>query len=146
MITPSPISEQLLITQLGITIVPLPIEDLFEISDRVAVFTSLGGFEALLRNLPVSCYGFPFYYGWGLTDDKFEDKLISKRRNRKLSIEELVFIALIEYPYYFSLKLNSNTEIEDIIDEIDLYPNNKKNIEQHIFRYWGAIKDCLKQR
>ena len=31
MITPSAISEQLLITQLGITIVPLPMEHLFEI-------------------------------------------------------------------------------------------------------------------
>ena len=47
------------------------LEDLFEQVDRVVVFTSLGGFEALIRGIPVSTYGSPFYSGWGLTDDKF---------------------------------------------------------------------------
>ena len=78
------------------------IQDLFEISDKVAVFTSLGGFEALLRGLTVICYGLPFYSGWGLTEDKFIDESIKKRRTRKLSLEELVFIAVVEYPNYFS--------------------------------------------
>ena len=30
--------------------------------------TSLMGFEALLRDLPVTTYGAPFYAGWGLHD------------------------------------------------------------------------------
>ena len=122
------------------------IKDLFEISDRVAVFTSLGGFEALIRNIPVACYGLPFYAGWGLTEDKIINKLIKKRRTRKLSLEELVYVAIIEYPYYFSLKFNCHTEIEDIINEIYLNRNEKKNIEQIIFRYWGAYKDIFKKR
>ena len=123
----------------------IAIEELFEISDRVAVFTSLGGFEALLREIPVTCYGLPFYAGWGLTEDKFLNKCIAERRTRNLSLEALVFIALIKYPHYYSLKFNCNTEIEYIINEIALYGNDKKNIEQMIFRYWGALKDFLKK-
>ncbi len=122
------------------------IEDLFSISDRVAVFTSLAGFEALLRKIPVTCYGFPFYSGWGLTEDKYSNKLLSERRTRNLTLEELVYISLIEYPYYFSLKFNCIMEIEDIINEIELCRNEKKNIEQIIFRYWGILKDFLKKK
>lgn len=124
----------------------IAIEELFKISDRVVVFTSLGGFEALIRGLPVTCYGLPFYSGWGLTEDKFLNDLIKKRRTRRLTLEELVFIALVKYPCYFSLKFNCHTEIEDIIEEMDVYGKNKKNIEQIIFRYWGVFKDFIKQR
>ena len=37
--------------------------------DEVHVLTSLAGFEALLRGRAVTCYGQPFYSGWGLTQD-----------------------------------------------------------------------------
>ncbi len=122
------------------------INDLFKIADMVAVFTSLGGFEALIREIPVTCYGLPFYSGWGLTDDKFIDDSIRKRRRRKLSLVELVFIAIVEYPYYFSFKFNCQTEIENIIEEMNCHRNYKKNIEQTIFRYWGSFKDYLRHR
>jgi capsular polysaccharide export protein len=40
------------------------------VADEVWTVTStLGGFEALLRGLPVTCLGVPFYAGWGLTRD-----------------------------------------------------------------------------
>jgi len=38
-------------------------------ADRVVCMTSLMGFEALLRGVPVTTFGRPFYAGWGLTDD-----------------------------------------------------------------------------
>ena len=122
------------------------IEELFGISDRVVVFTSLGGFEALIRQKPVTCYGLPFYSGWGLTQDKFVNKEMAKRRTRNLTLEEMVYIAIIEYPHYYSLKFKCTAEIEDIINEIDQYCNDKKNIEQLIFRYWGYFKDLLKKK
>ncbi len=140
-------SEEDLIKNIADDIVfEVDIEELFEISKRVAVFTSLGGFEALLRGIPVTSYGFPFYAGWGLTDDRFVNKSWAERRNRNLSLEELVFISMIVYPYYFSMKFNCHTEIENIVDELNLYKNNKKNIEQIIFRYWGPFKDFLKKK
>ena len=119
------------------------IEDIFSKVDRVVVFTSLGGFEALIRGLPVTTYGFPFYSGWGLTEDKNNEQKYLKRRTRKLSLEELVFISLIEYPFYYSLKFDCFTEIENIINEIRSNKANKQTIEQIVFKYWGFLKDLI---
>ena len=58
------------------------LEDLFNKADRIAVFTSLGGFEALIRGISVITYGFPFYAGWGLTDDKLNNHSWAKKRTR----------------------------------------------------------------
>ena len=120
--------------------------DLFPQVDRVVAFTSLGGFEALINGLPVTTYGVPFYAGWGLTEDKNLPYYINKRRSRKLNLEELVFIALIEYPYYFSMRNKCLTEVENILDELNLCRNKKLNLEQIIFRYWGFIKDLIKRK
>ena len=116
------------------------LEDLFNKVDRIAVFTSLGGFEALIRGISVITYGLPFYAGWGLTEDKLNNHIWAKRRTRRLTIEELTFITLIKYPFYSSMKFNCLTEIENIIEEI-IESNAKRNLEQIIFKYWGTLKD-----
>ena len=120
----------------------ISIEDLFNEVDRVAVFTSLGGFEALLRGISVTTYGLPFYAGWGLTDDKLHNHIWAKRRTRKLTIEELTFITLAKYPLYSSIKFNCLTEVENIIEEI-IESNEKKNLEQIVFKNWGILKERL---
>lgn len=66
--------------------------------DEVHTMTSLIGFEALLRGISVTCYGQPFYAGWGLT----QDMAPIQRRTTKLTIEALVAGALICYPRYVS--------------------------------------------
>ena len=66
--------------------------------DEIHVLTSLAGFEALLRGKPVTCYGQPFYSGWGLTQDAFPND----RRCRRLTLDELVAVTLIKYPLYLS--------------------------------------------
>ena len=62
--------------------------------DSLHTMTSLAGFEALLRGLTVTCWGQPFYAGWGLT----EDRAPLPRRARRLSLDALVAGALILYP------------------------------------------------
>ena len=74
-----------------------PIVALLGIAQRVETLTSLTGFEALLRGIPVSVHGQPFYAGWGLT----EDLNPLSRRARKLDLDELVTGALILYPRYY---------------------------------------------
>ncbi|MEL7464378.1 MAG: capsular polysaccharide biosynthesis protein [Pseudomonadota bacterium] len=66
-------------------------------ADEVWTMTSLTGFEALLRGMPVTTFGAPFYAGWGLTDDRGE---IPARRKARLSLEQLAHTALIAYPRY----------------------------------------------
>ena len=72
------------------------IRPIFAEADALHTMTSLAGFEALLRGLEVTCWGRPFYAGWGLTTDmeSFE------RRQRRLTLDELVAGSLILYPRY----------------------------------------------
>lgn len=70
---------------------------LLEEVQEVWTMTSLLGFEALLRGLPVTTTGAPFYAGWGLTRDLGE---IPARRKGTVSRDRLVHAALIDYPRY----------------------------------------------
>lgn len=72
------------------------IRPLFAQVDALHTMTSLAGFEALLRGLPVTCWGRPFYAGWGLTTDMEA----CERRSRRLTLDELVAGSLILYPRY----------------------------------------------
>lgn len=72
--------------------------DMLAAVDEVHVLTSLAGFEALLRGKHVVCYGQPFYAGWGLT----RDLVPHPRRQRQLTLDELVAGVLIAYPLYLS--------------------------------------------
>jgi capsular polysaccharide export protein len=65
-------------------------------ADEVHTMTSLSGFEALLHGRVVHCYGGPFYAGWGLTVDHFA----LPRRQRRVSIDALVFAVMLQYPRY----------------------------------------------
>lgn len=70
---------------------------LLERVDAVHVLSSLTGFEALLRGVPVTVHGAPFYAGWGLTRDLGP---VPPRRGRHLSLDALVAAALILAPRY----------------------------------------------
>ncbi|UOA32342.1 hypothetical protein DSM110093_02134 [Sulfitobacter sp. DSM 110093] len=65
--------------------------------DEVWTMTSLLGFEALLRGVPVVTLGAPFYAGWGLTEDRGD---VPPRRRAQVALEGLVHAALIDYPRY----------------------------------------------
>jgi len=100
--------------------------DCLEWVDEVHTISSLTGFEALLRGLEVTCYGLPFYAGWGLTTDIDEKSLPKanylKRRERDipLSFEQLIYGALIRYPLYRLPDGYGLAQVEQVIDY--LYP------------------------
>ncbi len=85
--------------------------------DEVHVMTSLAGFEALLRDKMVVCYGQPFYSGWGLT----KDIIPNLRRDRQLLLDELVEGALIDYPLYLSRTEDKLISPEESLDELLLW-------------------------
>ncbi|XQW85874.1 hypothetical protein ACOYR1_03790 [Thalassotalea piscium] len=78
--------------------------------DHVFTITSLVGFEALIRGKKVTTFGAPFYSNWGLTDDRVK----IKRRNRNLSLSELVAGAYILYPKYFHPSCDLESSFEEI--------------------------------
>ncbi|WP_407690586.1 capsular polysaccharide biosynthesis protein [Rhodophyticola porphyridii] len=66
-------------------------------ADRVVTMTSLLGFEALLRQVPVTVLGTPFYAGWGLSNDLGP---VPARRQARPSLAALAHATLISYPRY----------------------------------------------
>lgn len=96
----------------------VPVPDLLEQVDEVHVLTSLTGFEALLRKVPVVTYGQPFYAGWGLTRDTALSDSVAERRSRILDLDELVAGALILYPTYVSRVTRRFTTPERALQEL----------------------------
>lgn len=100
--------------------------------DELHTMTSLAGFEALLRNKTVHCYGLPFYSHWGLTVDHCS----FNRRSRKLSLLELIAGTLIYYPQY----VNPNTgELTNAQTAIEILKAQRLALNHSgIHRHWLA--------
>ncbi|WP_053157566.1 capsular polysaccharide biosynthesis protein [Pseudomonas sp. P1.8] len=96
----------------------VPFHELLSEVDEVHVLTSQSGFEALLRGVPVTTYGQPFYAGWGLTRDCDLSADVQARRSRRLSLDELVAGTLIRYPTYVSRITRKFTTPERTLIEI----------------------------
>jgi len=86
--------------------------------DVVHTMTSLTGFDALLRGKRVVVYGQPFYAGWGLTDDVLKVGVAFARRQRRLSLDELVAGTLLRYPIYWDWDLKGYTTCEAVLHRI----------------------------
>lgn len=84
--------------------------------DEVHTLTSLTGFEALMREIKVVCYGQPFYAGWALTEDVYP----IARRQRELSLDALVVATLVLYPIYINYKTGRYTTVELLIESLAL--------------------------
>ncbi|WP_346897999.1 hypothetical protein [uncultured Roseibium sp.] len=67
--------------------------DLIGLCDALETLSSVTGFAALLRGIPVTVHGLPFYAGWGLT----EDLAACPRRTARRSLGELVYLTLAVY-------------------------------------------------
>jgi len=98
-------------------ITDISMHTLLKYVDEVHLMTSLTGFEALLREKKVVCYGQPFYAGWGLTIDM----LSISRRTRRLTLDELIAATLLIYPLYLSMQRNCLIDAETAIDELLSY-------------------------
>ena len=115
------------------------IQQLFTQIDALHVLTSLAGFEALLRGVEVHCWGMPFYAGWGLTHDRES----CSRRQRTLSLDELVHAALIDYPRYVSRDSGWFITPEQAIDDLVAWraaPAQRRTLVQALFRHWGRLR------
>ncbi len=108
--------------------------------DEVHTMTSLAGFEALLRGKVVHCYGLPFYSNWGLT----KDYICLTRRQRKLSLLQLIAAVMIYYPQYVDPKKGCIIDAEHAINILREQKFQSQNNGLH--RYWIAKQlEKLKQ-
>lgn len=83
--------------------------------DEIWTMTSLMGFEGLLRGLPVTTTGAPFYAGWGLTRDLGQTPA---RRTARPILEGLVHATLIDYPRYYDPATNRPCPVEVVMDRL----------------------------
>ena len=83
--------------------------------NEVWTMTSLLGFEALIRNTPVTCLGTPFYAGWGLTTDM---GIIPKRRSALPTLAQLTHACLIDYPRYYGPVSKLPCPVEVALDRL----------------------------
>ncbi|MEX3712277.1 hypothetical protein [Cytobacillus horneckiae] len=95
-----------------VVVEPLSIVDALQTIDHVYTMTSLVGFEALIRGIEVTCYGAPFYAGWGLT----QDRQPCPRRTRKRTIKELFAISYLVYPRYINPETGTRINLEEAIE------------------------------
>ena len=60
------------------------------------------GFEAMLRGVPVTSFGMPFYAGWGLTDDRATGPvaLAARARRRACGLEAMFAGCFFDYVRY----------------------------------------------
>jgi capsular polysaccharide export protein len=96
----------------------LSVVSCIEACDELHTMTSLSGFDALLRGKRVVTYGQPFYAGWGLTEDRMAGGSAFARRNRRLSLDELVAGTLLRYPIYWDWDLKGYTTCEAVLCRI----------------------------
>ncbi len=113
--------------------------------DHVYVVTSQMGFEALMSGKSVTCFGAPFYAGWGLTDDRIQ----IPRRARHRTIEQLFIAAYILYSRYRDPDTGESCEIERVLDHLALqrhyFIENSGNLFCYGFTPWkrGYVRDYL---
>lgn len=88
---------------------------LFDLVDRVYVGTSQLGLEALFAGKPVTCFGAPFYAGWGLTDDRIE----VPHRHRRRTLEEIFHYTYLWYTIYHVPGAELPSPIEAVLDYIE---------------------------
>lgn len=88
--------------------------DILALVDEVYVVTSLLGFEALIRGLPVRCFGMPFYAGWGAT----RDEIAIPRRTASRSTVEIFAAAFLLYARYVDPITGTPTTLEATIERL----------------------------
>lgn len=100
----------------GVTLIDSDVRpaDLLAAVDAVYCVTSALGFEALLRGLSVSCFGAPFYSGWGLTTDAVD----TGRRGVARTVEQVAAAALIAYARYVDPVTGQRCEAEQALDRL----------------------------
>lgn len=97
------------------------------VADEVWTLTSTLGFEALLRGIPVTCLGLPFYAGRGLTRDLTPRP--AHREDHNVTLAQLAHACLIGYPRYFDPRtgapISPEAAVALLAEGVEMPPVNK---------------------
>lgn len=90
----------------------------FEFCKEVYTGTSLMGMEGLIHGCRVKTYGWNFYAGWGLTEDRCESTV--QKRERQVDLARLFEAAYLEYSHYFDPDSGGSCGLGRILDHLEL--------------------------
>jgi capsular polysaccharide export protein len=98
----------------GVTAVHEPVTGASVLAEAREIYTVSAhlGFEAAMANVPVTCFGSPFYAGWGFTDDR----LVPPRRSRIRSALEVFAAGYLTYSRYFDPYRGLPISFEDALE------------------------------
>lgn len=86
---------------------------------KVYVVSSTMGFEALLAGKPVTCFGVPWYAGWGVTDDRQPNHPAMQRRaagtGGRRTVDELFAAGYLHYTRYLNPYTHQRGEMTDVM-------------------------------
>lgn len=94
----------------------------------IYVVTSQMGFEGLLWGKSVYVFGMPFYAGYGLT----HDRLRAPERRLPVSLEQLVYGALIKYARYLDPESGQLCQPERLIEWMGLQRTHRMRFPKEI--------------
>lgn len=90
----------------------------FEFCKEVYAGTSLMGMEGLIHGCRVKSYGWNFYAGWGLTEDRCESN--APVRERQVDLIRLFEAAYLQYGHYFDPDSGKPCPLGRILDHLEL--------------------------
>ena len=90
----------------------------FEFCKVVYAGTSLMGMEGLIHGCRVKLYGWNFFAGWGLTDDRCES--VVQARERQVDLARLFEAAYLQYGHYFDPDTAQPCGLGRILDHLEL--------------------------
>ena len=102
---------------------------LLQHAEAVFCVTSQMGFEALLWQKPVFTFGMPFYAGWGLTTDAQSAPV----RRSKVTLEQLVYAALVAYPRYIDPETGQCCEVEQLMQWLALQRLERNRFDRPLY-------------
>ncbi|HKS14102.1 MAG TPA: capsular polysaccharide biosynthesis protein [Pseudomonas sp.] len=142
-------------TARGVTLEARPVSwsSLARRARRVYIGTSQAGLEALIQGVPVTCFGLPFYAGWGLTDDRMP----IPRRQARPDLVQLVAAAYVRYSRYvdpltgqltdaltvarqLARQKARDTEFAGMITVLGVKRHKQHNIRRLFASRWGELR------
>lgn len=102
----------------GVRLLTEPVEawSLIEGCDRLYTVSAHVGFEAATAGVPVTCFGAPFYAGWGFTDDR----LALPRRTRQRTVTEVFAAAHLVCSRHFDPFTGDPIALEEALSILEL--------------------------
>ncbi|MEO3990174.1 capsular polysaccharide biosynthesis protein [Pseudocitrobacter cyperus] len=108
-------------------------QSLLRCASHIYTVTSQYGIEALMAGKPVTCFGLPWYAGWGLTDDRHPLAASLAGRRGQATLRQLIGAALLRYPRYLNPNTHKRGTLFDVLQALQLQRQHMISRSGHLW-------------